>query len=225
MDQREAAVTIARFHPLPWRPWLQFITLFCLFFFPVYAAGLWRGASIANPAVLAFGWERQWPLIPWMIVPYLTLFTAYWVPLFLIPATGFAALTRQSLFVILVSGLVFWVMPTQSGFAPQSPTATFGPLFALMGAIDRPYNLMPSLHVAGATVVLLASAQFAARPVALGLKLWLALIAVSTLCVHQHHLIDLVTGIGLALIARRLFPVRPPGDAATVQAESRSADR
>lgn len=154
-------------------------------------------------------WERQWPFWPWMILVYLSLVLAYAVPLFVLPEDRYPAMTRQALMVVFASFVVFMAFPTQSGFPPGQEIPTgLQPLFALLHAVDRPYNLVPSLHVAGAAVVLLASAEAAATKLTgHALRAWLALICISTLFVHQHHLVDIAAGLLLALLARRLFPL------------------
>jgi membrane-associated phospholipid phosphatase len=143
-----------------------------------------------------------------MVLIYLSLVLAYAVPLFAVSEDRYPAMTRQALMVVFAAFVIFIAFPTQSGFPPgQEMPPGVQPLFALLHAVDRPYNLVPSLHVAGAAVVLLASAEATTRFVGHALRAWLALICVSTLFVHQHHLVDIAAGLLLALLARRLFPL------------------
>lgn len=81
------------------------------------------------------------------------------------------------------------------------------PLFDLMTAVDTPNNLVPSLHVTFAALILLGCAERASRPLAWIYRLWLAVMSASTLFVHQHHLLDVATGLGLAAAVRRVFPL------------------
>jgi len=195
---------------LPIAAHLRYVALFCLVFFPVYAAGQWRGGLAAEPLVLALPWERQWPFAPAMLPVYLSLFAAYAAPLFTLDRDQYRTLARQSLAAVIACGAVFLLLPTTGGFPPDAlaPPPWQG-LHALVRAVDGPYNLFPSLHVAGAGVVLLTSAQAAGGRAAWLLRGWLGLIALSTLFVHQHHIADLAAGLAIAVAARRLFPLRP----------------
>lgn len=187
---------------------VRFIALFSLAFFPAYGLGLWRGSTADAPLVLAFIWERDWPFAPGMIAAYLSLFLAYGAPLLTMPVERYPALTRQTMLAALICGAVFLLLPTTSGFAPHPPLPEiWQPAFAFLHMIDRPFNLFPSLHVAGATLVLLAAAEQAPRALGWALRGWLALIALSTLFVHQHHLADLAAGLALALWIRRRWPL------------------
>jgi hypothetical protein len=60
------------------------------------------------------------------------------------------------------------------------------------------YNMVPSLHVALSSVCLAAYATRGGGVVKLLLGVWGAAIVLSTLVTHQHHMIDVVTGLILA---------------------------
>ncbi|MFO1183965.1 MAG: hypothetical protein U1E56_04180 [Bauldia sp.] len=185
----------------------RFVATFCVVFVPVYALGIWRGAAASHPLVIALDWERAWPLWPWMVVPYVSLLPAYGVPLFVLPEDRFEALTKQSVAAVLISGAVFLVLPTTHGFPPDPPIAEpFAALFQIIRSVG-PHNLFPSLHVAGSSIVLLASAEAVCGVPAILLRAWIGLIAASTLFVHEHHLADVAAGLALALLIRRAMPI------------------
>jgi membrane-associated phospholipid phosphatase len=99
------------------------------------------------------------------------------------------------------------LIPGRLGFSPALMTGMLTPLFDLMTAVDTPHNLVPSLHVTFAALILLGCAERASRPLAWIYRLWLAVMSASTLFVHQHHLLDVATGLGLAAAVRRVFPL------------------
>jgi membrane-associated phospholipid phosphatase len=76
--------------------------------------------------------------------------------------------------------------------------------------VDLPHNLVPSLHVTFSALILFslidASVLFAAK---LALSAWLILICLSTLLVHQHHLLDVAAGL---LVARLFYYVIGKGE-------------
>jgi membrane-associated phospholipid phosphatase len=82
--------------------------------------------------------------------------------------------------------------------------------------VARPHNYAPSLHVALSVVCIRVYARHANRAGKVFLWLWAAGIAVSTVLLHQHYLVDVVTGflLGLAGVRwvydRRLAAARAP---------------
>src|ERR1700709_2778677 len=102
--------------PLPVLAYLRFLALFCLAFFPVYVLGALYAAHATARWHLYFHWEQRIPLVPWMVIPYLSLFPAYGAPLFTMEAGELRRLTAQSLLAIAACGLVFIAMPTTTGF-------------------------------------------------------------------------------------------------------------
>ena len=156
------------------------------------------------------------------MLAYLSLYTVFLLPLVHLTAADMRRLTLQSVLMIAVAGVVFVVVPTRLGFALEPVSGPFGPLFDAMRAIDTPYNMVPSLHVAFAALLLVDCAARAPPMLAWAYGLWLAVIAASTVTVHQHHLLDVPTGLALALAARRLIPLssaRSPHEPASEEAD------
>jgi membrane-associated phospholipid phosphatase len=68
---------------------------------------------------------------------------------------------------------------------------------------------VPSLHVACSALCVATLLHAGPRAtVKLGLLLWAGLLSVSVLLVHQHHLLDVLTGWLLGLAAYRLVYLR-----------------
>jgi membrane-associated phospholipid phosphatase len=59
------------------------------------------------------------------------------------------------------------------------------------------HNLVPSLHVALSVVCVAVYARRAGLPGKMLLWLWAGVIAASTLLLHQHYLLDVLTGAAL----------------------------
>jgi hypothetical protein len=64
------------------------------------------------------------------------------------------------------------LIPGRLGFSPALMTGMLTPLFDLMTAVDTPNNLVPSLHVTFAALILLGCAERASRPLAWIYRLW-----------------------------------------------------
>ena len=79
----------------------------------------------------------------------------------------------------------------------------FSAAFAFADQLNLRYNLVPSLHVAFAAICALAYARARGAAAALVFGTWAAAIAASTVLLHQHHLVDVATGLALAAWAER----------------------
>lgn len=187
-------------------PWLRFVAVFLAFFLPVYlGAGALTAWWPERVLRLHFAWEPDIPLVPWMVWPYLSLYSVYLLPLFHMDAAQMRRLTWQSVAAVLVAGISFLALPAMLGYPLRGQRSDF--LLKIIDLIDTPYNTMPSLHVACAALILLGCAERAAPRLRALYLAWLAVLAVSTVLVHQHHLIDVATGLLLAVGLRRLLPL------------------
>ena len=198
---------ISRPDEVRWRAFLKFMALFYLFFFPFYFGAGHIAAGTRDTYGLYWSWERDIPLVPWMIWPYLTLFSLFLLPLFHMSAAQIATLSRQSTATLVIAGTVFLLVPTHLGFAPVIVEDIHQPLFGLLAKVDTPHNLVPSLHVAFSTLILLGCAEQAPLSLARVYLFWLLIMSASTILVHQHHIFDVISGLVLALLMRRIFPL------------------
>ena len=72
-------------------------------------------------------------------------------------------------------------------------------------AMDKPYNLLPSLHITLRTILADLYARKSRGFVNLSLHVWFSLVGLSTLLTHQHHVIDVLGGFALAGISIYFF--------------------
>ncbi len=194
-----------------WRIALGWSVALSVLFLIVYGGCNWISSRRSDVGILWFEWERAIPLVPAMIVPYMS------IDLFFV-AAPFLCRGRWELgshvgrvtTATLLAGACFLVMPLEMvGERPQF-SGFFGMLHDLLKAGDRPHNLFPSLHVAY-TIILWAIYGRHLRGAAAGvLHVWFVLVIVSVLPVKQHHVIDMAGGAGLALVSFYAFPRRPP---------------
>ena len=126
-------------------------------------------------------------------------------------ASTFRWYVSRGLVVVGLSLLIFILVPTQ--IAPRVSVCGLGHgitahIYENMVAIDEPpANAAPSLHVS--LTCLLGLALIRDYP-----KWWpvtavcVVLVWLATLFTRQHHLIDVLSGIALALLVIWLWPVR-----------------
>lgn len=197
-----------------WRAYLRFLAVFLLFFLPVYIGSGYLSSLLPERAYrLHLDWEPHIPLVPWMVWPYISLYTVYLLPLLHMDPQRIRRLTLQSVLVVLAAAVLFVAFPSPLGYAPAPVEGMHGPLLQLITSVDTRYNTVPSLHVAGATLLLLGAGETAGPRLRASYVAWLAVLVASTVLVHQHHLLDVLAGFALALGARRLFPLSRGGGA------------
>lgn len=154
-----------------------------------------------------FDWERAIPFVPWTIVPYLSIVVFFVLSFFV--GHERRELERHALRLLLLLALAlacYAACPLAFAFERPPVDGVPGLLFELLGALDRPYNRAPSLHIG---VLLLLWVRF--RPhlrgaAGVALQLWFVLIALSVLTTWQHHVIDIPAGAaaaGLCLLLTR----------------------
>jgi membrane-associated phospholipid phosphatase len=167
--------------------------------------------------------DRAIPLVPVMVIPYLSLF-----PLIIVAAAVFAiadlrrvqALALAVTLALLVSYLVYALV--QSYVIRPWPAGrnwlTAGVRYVY--SLDRPYNDFPSLHTSLSAIVAVMWLRIHPRT-GVAVALWCGLIIASTVLIHQHYLADVAGGLavaGLAVAAsdRVIAAVHhdPPGDRA-----------
>lgn len=210
---------------LPWKRGMLWLLFLGPFFFASYGFANWATLQRGDAGVLAFGWERAIPFLPWTIVPYWSIDLLYGLS-FLACRTdrevdrhGLRLLTVQ-----LVAVACFLSFPLRFSFERPATEGAFGAWFAALASFDQPFNQAPSLHIA---LLVLIWTRFAPRLRGLPGVLahaWLALIGVSVLTTWQHHFIDLPTGALLGFVALWLWPDDSPSPLARV-AWTKASDR
>ena len=80
--------------------------------------------------------------------------------------------------------------------------------------VDKPHNLLPSLHIVYTALTCLAVCQCqwpkGRAGLCIAIVLWSVAICASTMLVHQHHVLDVVTA--LLLVAVLCVLIRPAAE-------------
>jgi len=150
--------------------------------------------------------ELAIPLIPVMVVPYMTMYVIFlFAPLVLRRTADLDRFAAALARVIAIAGVAFLLLPAELGFAPVSTAASaWNSWLQLAATVSRRYDLVPSLHVALFTAAAASYAGRVSAPARVLLGIWLAVVAASTVLTHQHHLLDVAAGLALGLWGARV---------------------
>jgi len=187
--------------------WLMWISIV---FFTVYPLCNWLTANRETVYRLYVTAELEIPLVPQFVWIYLSLYLLFLMPPFFLSGSVMHALGKRLVGATIFCGVVFLLLPAELGFERVVPLDPFySGIFAQLFAVDLPHNMVPSLHVTFSAMILMALADNAQTvPVKAAFWMWLVLICASTLLVHQHHLLDVATGL---LVATAFYHVAKKG--------------
>ena len=149
---------------------------------------------------LYFEFERDIPMVPWMVYIYQSF-------ALLIVITYFSIKSRQKIKAYSISFMsscgiaaVFFILfPTELGFSRTENIEGYEFMYNLLHMIDKPHNLAPSLHITySALGAYVLSSEIKSKWLKGMIWLWFLLICSSIVLVHQHHLFDIFSGILLS---------------------------
>ncbi len=177
--------------------WGAFVSLF---FFSIYPTTNWLAANRGGYHSLYFDAELRFPFLPEFVWLYLSMYVLFLTPPFFLDPGEMRSLAKRLAVATVVSGIVFIIFPVRLGFARIVPDdGPYRAIFEAIHALDLPFNLVPSLHVVYTFIICLAIARHAGKTTKFVFSLWGILIALSTVLVQQHHLVDVFAGVALAL--------------------------
>ena len=189
---------------------LKASVLLSVLFLVVYHTCNWVTAQRADVGTVYFGWERLVPFVPFFILPYMSIDLFFIAAPFLCrDESELRAYSRRVALAILVAGACFLLFPLQLAVDRPQPEGWLGVIFGNFCKIDRPHNLLPSLHIALCTILAVHYARHSSGFWRVASDLWFALIALSALLTYQHHFIDLVGGFILALLCFYFMREKP----------------
>ena len=150
--------------------------------------------------------ELKIPRIDWFILIYFSAYISFFPPLFLFPFEKQLKVSKALILSGFLGGIIFLIFPTQLGYERNiEEIKIFKNFYLFLWGQDRPSTLMPSFHVAMSAIFIFPSIEyFKKKYVRIFLSIWLFLISISIVLVHQHHLIDIPTGLILAKISLKL---------------------
>jgi protein-tyrosine phosphatase len=192
------------------RPWLRalaWLAFLAPFFFASYGFANWFASLRENVPAIVFDWERAIPFWPWTIVPYWIIDLLYGISLFLcVTRLELDTHARRLLTAQVVAIVCFVLFPHRFTFEHPDPGGALGALFAVLLGFDKPFNQIPSLHIALAVILWMLYSRKV-----IGVARWIVdgafvVIGASVLTTYQHHFIDIPTGFALGWLCVWLWP-------------------
>ena len=169
--------------------------------FSIYPTTNWLASLSARHYSLFLKCELSLPFIPAFIWFYLSMYGLFILPPFFLEPHDLKQLARKLILASSLSGVVFLLLPAQLGFPRILPAGEpYRSIFLTLFSLDLPFNLVPSLHVVYSTIISLAVIARAKLRSRIIFSVWPILIVISTILTHQHHLLDIASGLALALI-------------------------
>jgi hypothetical protein len=105
-------------------------------------------------------WDAMIPLVPEFIFVYFSFFPFLALPFWLVGQPGTAALGKRQVLGTLICGLIFVLFPANLAFERAIPEfEPYRSIFATMFLVDKPHNLLPSLHIVYTALTCLAICQ------------------------------------------------------------------
>ena len=141
-----------------------------------------------------------------MIVPYLSMFVLFVVPLLQLEPGEMRDLVRRLVVATLIGGIMFLALPAQLGFPEHADAGIWQGLYDVIYRIDNRFNTVPSFHVIYTASILLALIEVATPGLRRIYLVWLVVVCASTVLTHRHHLTDVAAGLAIAVAVRDLFP-------------------
>ena len=178
-----------------------------IFFLVVYGGTQTVAAARAHVPSFYFSWEPHVPFAAATIIPYLSIDLFFvFAPFLIRDDRQLWAYARRVVAAVAIAGFFFVVLPLKFAFARPEVQGRVGFVFKQFQRADKPFNQLPSLHIALLLIfgdVFLRNTRGRIR---LCLVVWFCLIAASPLLVYQHHVIDLIGGLVLGLVCLHFIP-------------------
>jgi hypothetical protein len=142
--------------------------------------------------------ERSLPFVPACVVVYRSIDVMLLLgPFILRTLREIQALTLTMFVAITLAGVGFVMLPAEKAYPPMPDAGLWEPLIAWNRRIILNYNLVPSLHVALSVLTLAAYGTRCGKRGKALLATWGTAILLSTLLIHEHHLLDAILGLAL----------------------------
>jgi membrane-associated phospholipid phosphatase len=192
----------------PGWPLLRFTLLLgsaqVLWFILIYGGTNWVTSQHSYRVRLHLDADLAVPFVPAAVLGYLSIYPLFWLAPFILRSRGqIIALNTTMAAVTLAAGVCFLICPGEAAFHDTEEMGPWTGLVSFARQVALTWNFMPSLHVALSGVCVLAYVERAGALGKVVLWTWSAIISISTLLLHQHYVVDVITGYLLAWAGAR----------------------
>jgi hypothetical protein len=211
--------------PLPWRRGLAWLAFLGPFFFLTYGLATWSATQRANVPSVTFAWESGIPFWGWTILPYWSLDLFYGLSLLICRTRSeLDTHAKRLLTAQVVAVACFVLVPLRFSFGHPPAEGLWAVMFEALAEFDRPFNQLPSLHIALAVILWALYARRLSGVARRAMEGWFLLICGSVLTTYQHHFIDIPTGALLGALCLWAWPFADEGDGRAITAHWRWTD-
>ena len=153
---------------------------------------------------LYFEFEREIPMVPWMIHIYNSFHILLFMNFLIIKnSLKIKAIAISLISSSAIASVFFLLFPAELGFSRTETIQGYEFWYNALHWLDHPHNLVPSLHITfSALSAYVISTEMGSVFLKLIFLLWFLLICSSIVLVHQHHLMDIVSGFVLAVLVK-----------------------
>ena len=182
------------------RQTLALAVLFGVAFYAMYGGACYITDLHTFRLYWHFEFEPRLPFVPALAPIYLsTQILLGMAPFVLRTREELLPLVKTLLWQTAIASALFIAFPLADGFSRPPSAEIGGFFFPLADAINLHNNKFPSLHVALALTTSLVYQSFCGWFGKGVFIAWASAIAVSTWLLHEHHLVDIVAGLSLAI--------------------------
>jgi membrane-associated phospholipid phosphatase len=172
---------------------------FTLLFVVVYGGADWLTGLHAVRVPVHLAVELRIPLVPAAVWAYMSVYGLQaLVPFALGTPSELEEYVADLRWMLGLAGLGFLLIPAETAWPTVAVPGTTGAVLAFADRLNLDHDLVPSLHVALAVAAAQVLAPRLRPPGAVAVWSWAALVAASTVLTHQHHLLDVASGVALA---------------------------
>jgi membrane-associated phospholipid phosphatase len=190
--------------------WIAFVSYglpLTILWLVVYGGSCWITSLHPYRVHLETDADLAMPFVPAAAVVYLSLFPLIWLaPFVLQTPERLRSFARVLAVLFIVSGVGFVLIPSEEVRSTPSVDGAVGSIFRFADWINLSYNNLPCLHAGMAVACAWFYSQHKGAAARVLVWLWVLAISASTLLTHQHYLIDVAAGAGLAALILRYSP-------------------
>jgi hypothetical protein len=152
---------------------------------------------------VAFNWEKSIPFLSFAFLPYYGIFAIpLFIPFALKQKKKLYTLALRLIFSIIIAGIFFLIFPCELSYPKRTISSQFEYFTTV---IAGKYNLVPSLHVCLTYIICISIFQEYSKFGKFLIITTLIILPLSTLFSHQHHIVDVLSGLILASISLNLI--------------------